>query len=36
VRQADSPDRAIAEFIRTTYEQAATLGKWERATLERT
>src|SRR3954471_8925371 len=36
VRQADSPDRAIAEFIQTTYEQAATLGKWDRPALERT
>ncbi|MEN3337708.1 MAG: hypothetical protein V7647_1384 [Acidobacteriota bacterium] len=36
VRQAESPDRAIAEFIQTTYEQAATLGKWDRAALDRT
>ena len=35
VRRADSPDRAIAEFVQTTYEQAATLGKWDRAALER-
>ena len=25
----------IGEFIQSTYEQAATLGKWDRATLER-
>jgi hypothetical protein len=35
VRQADSPARMIGEFIQSTYEQAATLGKWDRATLER-
>jgi Family of unknown function (DUF5996) len=35
VRQADSPARAIDEFIQSTYEQAATLAKWDRATLER-
>jgi Family of unknown function (DUF5996) len=35
VRKADSPAWAIAEFVRTTYEQAATLGKWDRAALDR-
>ena len=35
VRTSASPERAIAEFIETTYGQAATLGHWDRAALER-
>jgi hypothetical protein len=28
------PDRAVAEFLRTTYEAAANLGQWDRDALE--
>jgi hypothetical protein len=35
VRQADSPDRALLEFLQTTYEAAADLGGWDRSALER-
>jgi uncharacterized protein DUF5996 len=35
VRQAESPDHALLTFLQTTYEAAATLGKWDRAALER-
>ena len=35
VRTAASPDAAIAAFVDSTYEQAATLANWDRATLER-
>ena len=35
VRTASSPDRALTEFIDSTYEQAATLARWDRAALER-
>ena len=35
VRQADSPDRVLLEFLQTTYEAAADLGKWDRGSLER-
>jgi hypothetical protein len=35
VRTAASPDEAIAAFVQSTYEQAATLAKWDRAALER-
>jgi hypothetical protein len=35
VRTAASPDDAIAEFVDTTYAQAATLARWDRAALER-
>jgi hypothetical protein len=35
VRTAPSPDEALAAFVRSTYEQAATLAKWDRAALER-
>jgi hypothetical protein len=35
VREAGSPDDALLEFLQTTYEAAANLGKWDRATLER-
>ena len=35
VRQADSPDRVLLEFLQTTYEAAANLAGWDRASLER-
>ena len=35
VRQADSPDGALLEFLQTTYEAAADRGHWDRASLER-
>ncbi|WP_231924211.1 DUF5996 family protein [Micromonospora chokoriensis] len=31
---APDPDRAVAEFLRTTYEAAAGLGNWDRSALE--
>jgi hypothetical protein len=34
VRTADDPDRAVTEFLQTTYEAAAELGGWDRGTLE--
>src|SRR5262245_31551561 len=35
VRTASSPDRAILDFVDTTYDRAATLAGWDRAALER-
>ena len=35
VRQATSPDQVLLDFLQTTYEAAANLGKWDRASLER-
>ena len=35
VRKADSPEHAIAAFVDSTYDQAATLARWNRAVLER-
>src|SRR5689334_2842963 len=35
VRLASSPDEALVAFINSTYIQAATLGGWDRAALER-
>jgi hypothetical protein len=35
VRQAASPREALLEFLQSTYEVAADLGKWDRAALER-
>jgi hypothetical protein len=34
VAAADDPDRALAEFLHTTYNAAADLGAWSRARLE--
>lgn len=34
VRQTNNPDAPILEFLQTTYEAAAHLGRWDRATLE--
>ena len=35
VRKAASPDEEIAAFVRSTYDRAATLGGWDRRSLER-
>jgi hypothetical protein len=35
VREADDPDRVLLEFLQSTYEAAADLGRWDRAALER-
>jgi hypothetical protein len=35
VRTATSPDAALMAFAQSTYEAAATFGKWDRAALER-
>jgi len=35
VRRSPAPDAAIAAFIDSTYDQAATLAGWDRAALER-
>jgi hypothetical protein len=35
VRTAASPAAAIAAFVDSTYDQAATLGRWDRAALDR-
>src|SRR5947209_3738923 len=35
VRQSDSPDAALMEFLQSTYEAGANLAKWDRTSLER-
>jgi Family of unknown function (DUF5996) len=35
VRTAANPREALLEFLQSTYEAGATLGKWDRAELER-
>jgi len=35
VRQAASPRAALLDFCESTYDAAASLGQWDRATLER-
>ena len=35
VRQSESPDDTLLDFLQTTYEAAANLAKWDRASLER-
>jgi hypothetical protein len=35
VRRAASPKQTLLEFVQSTYEAAATLGKWDRESLER-
>ena len=35
VRTAASPEDTLTQFIRSTYEAGATLGRWDRAALER-
>ena len=34
VRRSASPDDTLLDFLQTTYEAAADLGKWDRAALE--
>jgi hypothetical protein len=34
VRRADSPEEALHEFLQSTYDAGARLGKWDRAALE--
>lgn len=34
VRSAESPEEALYEFLESTYVAGATLGKWDRASLE--
>ncbi len=34
VRTAANPRQALMEFLQSTYEAAADLGKWDRAALE--
>jgi hypothetical protein len=34
-RRADSPKAALMDFLESSYEAAADLGKWDRASLER-
>lgn len=36
VRESASPDKALLEFLQSTYEAAADLGRWNRPALERT
>ncbi|HMJ21693.1 MAG TPA: DUF5996 family protein, partial [Terriglobales bacterium] len=36
VREHSSPRSAVLEFLQSTYEAGANLGKWDRAELERT
>jgi hypothetical protein len=35
VRQASSPDATLLEFLQSSYEAAADLGRWDRPALER-
>jgi hypothetical protein len=35
VRRADSPKETLIQFLQTTYDAAADLGKWDRPALER-
>ena len=35
VRAAPDPDAALMEFMQSTYEAGANLGKWDRSSLER-
>jgi hypothetical protein len=34
VRTADSPEAMLRDFVRSTYDAAATLAKWDRAALD--
>jgi uncharacterized protein DUF5996 len=34
VRNAQSPEDTLLDFLQTTYEAAADLAKWDRASLE--
>jgi hypothetical protein len=35
MQEAENPEERLLGFLRTTYAAAATLGKWDRAALER-
>jgi hypothetical protein len=35
VRRSENPDVVLLEFLQSTYEAAANLGKWDREALER-
>jgi hypothetical protein len=35
VREADRPDDVLLDFLQSTYDAAADLGRWDRAALER-
>jgi Family of unknown function (DUF5996) len=35
IRESESPDEILFEFLQTTYEAAANLAQWDRAGLER-
>jgi hypothetical protein len=35
VRQAESPDGTLLDFLQSTYEAVANLGRWDRSSLER-
>jgi hypothetical protein len=35
VRQSAEPDQVLRAFIDSTYAQAADLGRWDRAALDR-
>ena len=35
VRESDRADETLLEFLQSTYEAAATLGRWDRGALER-
>ena len=35
IRSATDPKRLLLDFCQTTYEAGATLGNWDRASLER-
>ena len=34
VRTAGDPEQTLMAFLQSTYDAAATLGKWDRAALE--
>jgi hypothetical protein len=36
VRSADDPDATLLQFLQSTYDAAADLGRWDRMALERT
>ena len=35
VRHSNDPEGELLQFLQSTYEAAAELGKWDRASLER-
>jgi len=36
MRTADDPEQALLDFCQSTYEAGASLGNWDRSSLERT